>query len=85
MSRQVRTFWVMRQRYRRSANMVTVLGALAGLATLAAIWPTVPVVWLQRDFVAGAIALVVLAALVPRLLVKMYWRMLRRRNYEHWG
>ncbi len=85
MSRQVRTFWVMRQRYRRSANMVTVLGALAGLSVVAVIWPTLPGAWQQRDFVVGSIALVALAALVPRLLVKMFWRMLRRRNYEHWG
>ena len=85
MERRVRTFWVMRRRYRRAALLVTVLGAATGLVVVFAIWPSAPGAWQQRGFLAAASALVVLGALLPRLLVTSWWRMLRRRNYEEWG
>lgn len=85
MDRRVRTFWVMRQRYRRAALLATIAGAATGGAVIFAIWPAAPGAWLQRDFLATAAAVLLLGALVPRLLVKTWWRMLRRRNYEEWG
>jgi pilus assembly protein TadC len=75
----------MRQRYRRAADLATLVGAIAGLGVVAARWPALPGAFLQREFLMFAIASILLGALVPRLLVKLWWRMLRRRNHEEWG
>jgi len=83
--RRVRTKWIMRERYRRIANIATLVGLVAGVAILALIWPHETGAWLERKFLLIASFIVLLAALGPRLLVKTLWRMIHWRNFEEWS
>ena len=42
MERRLRTFYLKRRRYRIAANVVTVVGAAAGVIVTAAMWPAGP-------------------------------------------
>lgn len=85
MEKRVRTFWVVRQRFCAAANIATVVGAVVGVAVVAAVWPQGPEAWLQRTFLLPALLTVLLGAMVPRLLVNAAWRLVQRRNREEWG
>ena len=81
----MRTLWLVRQRFRRVAGLATFAGAIAGCGVVAALWPAAPGAWSQRGFLTVAAAMIVLGALVPRLLVKTCWPMIRRGKHEEWG
>lgn len=83
--RRVRTKWVLRQRYARAADVATMVGAVVGIAVVAAIWPSDPGAWMGRRFVIGAFLIVLALTLGPRLLIKAAWRMMHWRHYEEWG
>lgn len=85
MEKRVRTFWVVRQRFRAAANIATVVGGVIGVAIVAAAWPPGSEAWLQRTFLLPALLTVLLGALVPRLLVNAAWRLVHRHNREEWG
>jgi hypothetical protein len=83
--RRVRTKWIMRERYRRIANIVALVGLAAGVAILALIWPHEAGAWLERKFLLTASLIVLLTAMGPPLLVKALWRMVHWRNFEEWS
>lgn len=83
--RRVRTKWMMRRRYKRLADIGTGAGLIAGLAIVALIWPHATGAWLERPFLLTASLAVLLATLAPRLLIKAWWRIVLRRNFEEWG
>ena len=83
MEHRVRTFWAALST--RAADLATLAGAIAGCGMVAALWPVAPDAWSQRGFLTVAAATILLGALVPRLLVKTCWRMIRRRKHEEWS
>ena len=85
MERRLRTFYLKRRRYRIAANVVTVVGAAAGIIVTAAMWPTGPEGWLERHFLTAVIAAALILALVSRLIANVLWRLQLRRHYEEWG
>jgi threonine/homoserine/homoserine lactone efflux protein len=85
MERRPRTFWVMRERYRRAAGVVTVAGIVAGLAIVAYLAPRGGGLLLQRAFIVQAALIVAASALLPWLLVRLMWRIERRRRREEWN
>jgi hypothetical protein len=84
MERRLRTSYVMRKRYQRAAGIVTMMGALAGLAAVAYLTPRGAAHLMQRAFIVQAALIVVASALLPRLLVQLLWRIERRRHREEW-
>lgn len=85
MERRVRTYWVVRERYRVAANAATVLGALAGVAAVAWLSLREPTPPLDAEWAVATAVLVALAALVPRLVVRGLWRLRRERLRERLG
>jgi len=75
----------MRQRYRWAANLATALGGAAGAALV--VWLVVQAggQGLDRNFLIFALLFVAGSALVPRLLVRLVWRLQRRRHQMEWG
>lgn len=85
MDRRVRTFWVVRQRYKRAAWIASGIGTVVGLL--------LAVLVIRLDLADGklssggiAACIILLAAfiIVPRLVVSMMWRSARRRHYWEW-
>jgi len=83
--RRLRTRWLLRERYRRAADVATVAGGLAG-ATVVAL-----TAWDHPGGAApiaapGLLTLVLVwvggGMLVPRLLVRLVWRLHRRRRHR---
>jgi hypothetical protein len=85
MERRVRTAWLVRQRFRRAANLATLAGILLALLLVAAARPATPEGWVQFGFVTGALGVLLVGAVAPRLAVQAVWRVVRWRNHEEWG
>lgn len=79
MNRRVRTYWLVRSRYRLAGNLATAAGASLGLALVAVSRHAAPAAALDPRTVAYALAVVAGAALLPRLLVRGLWRLQRGR------
>jgi hypothetical protein len=84
MAQAHRTYWIVRQRYRRIGLISAVA---AGLATGAFMTPHVhSAEWtLQGDHVLTfieALAGLLLATLIPLVAARLLWRLHRRRFYE---
>ena len=84
MERVHRTYWRVRQRYRRAGY----LGALVGMV-LCAVWLVPRVHGSEQSAAAsaaadplGTLALLLIAALLPHLLARFCWRLHRRRYYD---
>ena len=79
MERVHRTYWIVRQRYRRAGYVGSVLAVL-----LCAVW-LVPMVHgaeggpTAASDPVGTVVMLVIAALVPVLLARLCWRLHRRR------
>ena len=84
MERRLRTSYLMRKRYQRAAGIVTMVGDLAGLAAVAYLAPRGAAHLLQRAFIVQAALIVAASALLPRLLVRLLWRIECWRHREEW-
>lgn len=85
MGRRVRTYWLVRERYRRAANIATVVGAATGLALVVAPAVREPPDSLDARTLLAVCLIVLVAALVPRLIVRGLWRVQRARLRERLG
>jgi hypothetical protein len=85
MDRRIRTAWLVRQRFRFAANLASGLGLFLALGLIVAARPPSLEGWLQLGFVSGAIGVLLVGAVAPRLAVQVVWRLIRWRNQEEWG
>ncbi|MEK0084551.1 hypothetical protein [Benzoatithermus flavus] len=87
MERRVRTIWRVRQRYRRTAELLSLAGAVAG--ALVAVSSTGAVLdgaaWLDRHVLVTAALAAAATGLAIRLLVRGVWRVHRRLRAEQWA
>ncbi len=84
--RRVRTWWVMRERYRRAAWAASVLGGLLALVpVLATLRADGLDALLEPRFLAISVAMVVAGALVPGWAVNAVWRWRKKRNAVEWS
>jgi hypothetical protein len=84
MARAHRTYWRVRQKYRRAGYLGSVLGAFAAAAVIApnvqsAEWAGLGI---PLPLVVEWMALFLAAVLLPPLLSRMAWRWHRRRYVE---
>lgn len=87
MERRVRTFWVVRKRYRWAGRVSAGVGGSAALALVAAIAlqqhsAGMPI---GRSFVLQSALLVALGVLLPLVVTNLLWRRYRLRHYEDIG
>jgi hypothetical protein len=84
MARSHRTYWIVRRRYRRAGYVGSVVTMM-----LSAFWvvPIVhgaeqPLAGSAAGDLAGALAILLIAALVPVVLARLCWRLHRQRYFE---
>ena len=83
--RRVRTWYVVRQRYRRAAWIASILGTLLALVpVLQTAWSDDPSALSSPGFLAGSAVLVVIGFVLPRLVVMALWRRTRNRHASEW-
>jgi hypothetical protein len=86
MERRVRTWWVVRERYRRAGWAASVLGGLLGLLpTIATLWSDGPGVLLDPRFLLVSLAMAAAGVLIPAWIVTALWRWQKRRNGVNWS
>jgi hypothetical protein len=87
MTQRIRTVWRVCQRYRRAADLLTLVGALAGvLAVLLAGSAAMDgASWLDRDVLVSTGLAACAGGLGMRLLVRCVWRAHRRLRAEQWA
>ena len=83
MARVHRTYWIVRQRYRRAGYLASVVAVL-----LSAIWLMPNVHGADTALAASAasglpetLGILLLAALTPSILARLCWRLHRRRYF----
>ena len=77
--------WLVRRRFRVATNLAMGSGLLLALSLIAAARPSMPSGWLEPGFLTGAIGVLMVGAVAPRLAVQAVWRLIRWRNNEEWG
>ncbi len=82
MGRRLRSYWLIRQRYRHAANLAALLGGASGLFLVMA--PTAQGTFASPD-AWSVVVVVLMAALLPRLFVLWLWRTQRWRLRERLG
>jgi pilus assembly protein TadC len=86
MERRVRTWWVVRERYRRAGWAASVLGGLlALLPILAAVRADGLGALLDPRFLLISLAVVTAGVVVPAWIVSALWRWQKRRNGVNWS
>jgi hypothetical protein len=85
MDRRIRTAWLVRQRFRFAANVASSVGLMLALVLIVAARPATLGGWLQLGFASGAMGVLLVGAVAPRLAVQAVWRLIRWRNQEDWG
>jgi hypothetical protein len=83
--RRVRTWYVVRRRYRRAARIAAVLGALVALAAVVqAVRSQDPAAAYSPGFLVGSAVLVAIGFGLPYLTVIALWRWTRNRHAAEW-
>lgn len=86
MERRVRTYFVVRQRFRRIAMIASIAGLLVALIPiLVSLLDLGTAAALQsRSFVVYSILLLLVGGVVPRWVVFTCWNQVKRRRREEW-
>ena len=87
MERKVRTFWLVRERYRMAGRVAAACGAAAGLAVVLVLG------WrfqrlgrtLDNQFIGLAATLMAMSVVLPYGIVRLLWRRYRSRHLEDIG
>ncbi len=83
--RRVRTWYVVRQRYRRAAWIASAVGVLLALVPVAQTARSDdPSALSSPGFLAGSAILVVIGFVLPWLIVMALWRRTRNRHVSEW-
>ena len=86
MEKRRRTFWLVRDRYRRLGFTAGLIGAMVAIALVAAFAVrTGPAAAVQSPtFIIQSLLIVAAGLGLPRLVVHGLWRQQRRRNWQEW-
>lgn len=87
MERRVRTFWLMRERYRVASRVAAALGGVAALGLVGATgWRDYSAgVPISREFAVQSALLMAAGILIPYVATRLLWRRYRRLHYEDLG
>jgi hypothetical protein len=85
-SKRLRTYYVVRQRYKRARWIAAAVGALVVAVLIAEAFTRLQTAGLPPDkgFYTGAIALLLAGTVVSWLVVEGLWRWARRRHFWEW-
>jgi hypothetical protein len=85
MERRIRTSWLVRRRFRQAANAASIIGVVLAMIPIIVAVNRTTVAWRDPGFLTGAMGIVVIGAVAPRLAIHAVWRLIRWRNHEEWG
>ena len=85
MDRRIRTSWLVRRRFRQAANAASIIGVALAMVLIMVAMNQSGVAWRNPGFLTGAMGILVVGAIAPRLAVHTVWRLIRWRNHEDWG
>ena len=85
MERRVRSYWIIRKRYRLIANLATLAGAVVGIVLIAFLLDLDPTALRDPSSLLRVMILVAILAMLPRLVVMLVWRSRRWTLKERLG